>query len=423
MADGRGGLNTGGAPGVSEVGLDASGGAGVSEVGLDASGGAGVMAGREGMLRRALGGGGGALRSGDTGSGSGVAPGGEVRRGGGGGCALGRGTSEPGALGVPLGRGGALTGRGGVARFSPDPLFEASSSAMGRPSTQEPRQLRRVIDAAHFAPSRTVVRFEQPASVAAFRASSRAMRAPGDTLPGKFLGFARASRPKILSRRRASGTLSVVRASFHLTPTESPAESPKTGTPVVPLPQAKSDEPELLAGMIALRPAAVAELFDRYSSVVRSVLTRALGNPHDVEDIMQETFLTVVRRAPTLRKPSALPSFVVSVAIRLARNELRRRNIRRWIGLGEAKYVAHVSDDPIAREGLRRLDATLNLLDPTSKLLFILRHVEQMELRELAEVEQVSLATLKRRLARAERRFETLAQGDPLLREYLERSS
>jgi hypothetical protein len=134
ITEGRGGLNTaegeegpdGGAA------LDATGedGAGSGATGLEPTpGGAGVTPGKDGTLRRALGGGGGALRAG-TGNGSGVAPGGKLRRGGGGGCALGRGTSETGVPVPLLGRGGALTGRGGVTRLSPDPLFEASSSAM-----------------------------------------------------------------------------------------------------------------------------------------------------------------------------------------------------------------------------------------------------------------------------------------------------
>lgn len=174
--------------------------------------------------------------------------------------------------------------------------------------------------------------------------------------------------------------------------------------------------------MIEARPAAVAELYDRYLPLVRRLLIRTLGNACDVDDLIQETFLKVIRRASTLRDPRALGSFVGSFAIRLAKNELRRRAIRRFIGLGEVEETHWVYDDPLGREGLWRLHRALGRLDASSRVLFVLRHVEELELTEIAELEGVSLSTIKRRLARAERAFEAMAQADPVLRDYLERS-
>jgi RNA polymerase sigma-70 factor, ECF subfamily len=205
---------------------------------------------------------------------------------------------------------------------------------------------------------------------------------------------------------------------------------------VVPLKRSwAASEAELLAAVVAGRPPAIAELFDRYSRLVRQMLIRTLGDSFDVDDLMQETFLTAVRRASTLRDPDALSSFIVGVAIRQAKNELRRRTVRRWIGLA---HDGHVCDrrasrgladtesdvsgsDPVAREGIRHLNRALEQLDPSSRVLFVLRHVEELELSEIARAESVSLATLKRRLARVERRFEAIAERDPVLRDYLVR--
>jgi len=173
--------------------------------------------------------------------------------------------------------------------------------------------------------------------------------------------------------------------------------------------------------VVAGKPAAIAELFDRYSRLVREMLIRTLGSRFDVDDLMQETFLTAVRRAPTLRDPGALSSFIVGVAIRQAKNELRRRAVRRWIGLSPERESGSSNSDPVAREGIRHLNCALEQLDPSSRVLFVLRHVEQLELSEIARAEGVSLATLKRRLARAERRFEAIAERDPVLRDYLVR--
>ncbi len=196
---------------------------------------------------------------------------------------------------------------------------------------------------------------------------------------------------------------------------------PSASPAVVPLKRSgAASEAELLAAVVAGRPAAIAALFDRYSRLVRQMLIRTLGDSFDIDDLMQETFLTAIRRACTLRDPDALSSFIVGVAIRQAKNELRRRTVRRWIGLGhEAEFAS--SSDPVAREGIRHLNRALEQLDPSSRVLFVLRHVEELELSEIARAESVSLATLKRRLARVERRFEAIAERDPVLRDYLVR--
>jgi RNA polymerase sigma-70 factor, ECF subfamily len=195
-----------------------------------------------------------------------------------------------------------------------------------------------------------------------------------------------------------------------------------TASSVVTLPRGRIPDAVLVREVTEGRPAAIAELFDRYSGLVRRMLTRTLGSSHDIEDLAQETFLTVIRRCRTLRDAEALDSFVIGVAIRIARNEVRKRRLRRMVGLDQALEPAVApAVDPVAREGVRRLYQALDRLDAGSRVLFVLRHVEELELTELARAEGCSLATVKRRLARAEQRFEAIAEGDPVLRVFLRR--
>ncbi len=192
----------------------------------------------------------------------------------------------------------------------------------------------------------------------------------------------------------------------------------------MPLPRGRNPDAVLLREIVEGRPTAIAELFDRYGGLVRRMLTRTLGTAHDVDDLAQETFLTVIRRCRTLRDINAFDSFVIGIAIRVAKNEVRKRRLRRLVGLEQANDVpAPPSHDPIAREGIRRLYRALDRLDAGSRVLFVLRHVEELELTELAKAEGCSLATVKRRLARADQRFESIAAGDPLLRTFLRRNT
>lgn len=188
---------------------------------------------------------------------------------------------------------------------------------------------------------------------------------------------------------------------------------------VVSLPVTVSDNDSLRRGLIDGRPAAVAELYERFAHPTRRVLARTLGSADELDDLVQETFLIVIRRCKTLRDPGAFANFVVGVAIRVARNELRKRAARRWLGLGAAPEPALDEPDLDVVRGVERVYAVLDRLSSDARIAFVLRNVEQYDLGDAAAVCGCSLATFKRRLAHAERRFELLAGRDPLLRELL----
>ncbi len=185
---------------------------------------------------------------------------------------------------------------------------------------------------------------------------------------------------------------------------------------VVRLRPGVGDEAELVAGLRERRAAAVDCLIERYGALVRRSLYRVLGNACDLDDLEQETYITVLARCHTLREPSALRSFVVSVAMRLARNELRKRAIRRFVGLDSLERSGAVTaHDPSGSQVMRRVHVALDQVDANARVAFVLRHVEGYELTETAAACGCSLATVKRWLARAEQTLKALAAQDPVL--------
>lgn len=215
----------------------------------------------------------------------------------------------------------------------------------------------------------------------------------------------------------------LTRAPVSAAPDLMPVRRPKGEAPrLVALPRTGLEGEVLVQGLVQRDPAAVAELFDRHSARVRRTLVRALGSDADADDLAQETFLIVLRRVADLRDPEALQSFVLGIAIRVAKNELRKRTLRRFVGLEQLELVpAQPEHDPVAHQAMRRLYAVLDRFSATARLLLILRHVEGLELAELAQAFDCSLATIKRRLARAEAQLEANVARDPALSAYLGR--
>lgn len=199
--------------------------------------------------------------------------------------------------------------------------------------------------------------------------------------------------------------------------------APPSGGRVHTLPVAFSDDSALVRACVDGHPAAARLIWNRFSSLVRGLLRRTLGRS-DVEDTVQDTFLRFFRLVSRLRDPEKLRSFIVGVTMRVAREELRHRRVRRWLTLsfdGDLPEQAAPSDNPEAVEALRRLDALLERLDATSRIVFVLRFVEDIPTTEIAEVLECSLATAKRRVKRARERVEAAAARDPVLRAYVAR--
>jgi RNA polymerase sigma-70 factor, ECF subfamily len=195
---------------------------------------------------------------------------------------------------------------------------------------------------------------------------------------------------------------------------DAPAK-PVRGNLVRLRPSVVSDK-ELVEQLQRKEAAAVAHLIGSYSSVVRRSLFRVLGSAYDIDDLEQDTFVTVLDRCHTLRDPSALRSFVVSVAMRLARNELRKRAIRKFVGLdGMAETAIASAYDPVMAERFQHLYRALDRLEANGRIAYVLRHVEGYELAEVATACGCSLSTVKRWLTRAESRLKESARRDPVL--------
>lgn len=193
------------------------------------------------------------------------------------------------------------------------------------------------------------------------------------------------------------------------------------------LPTPASHDDAALARLVAAAdPCGASALWDRYASLVRGLLRRTLGPSADVEDLVQDAFIGLLRTLPGLRDPDALRSFVVGTALRIARNEVRRRRVRRCLSLtltGSMPDAAQQgASDPEARRAVRRLYEMLAKVDDRGRMAFLLRHLEGCDLAELAAALGCSLATAKRVLARAEDRVNAMVRRDPLLAAYARES-
>ncbi|WP_437643667.1 RNA polymerase sigma factor [Sorangium sp. So ce362] len=182
-----------------------------------------------------------------------------------------------------------------------------------------------------------------------------------------------------------------------------------------------SDE-ALVEGLRARHPAALSAFHERFSGHVLRVLGRLLGGRHDLSDAHHDAFVRALSSLDTLRDPAALKAWITSVAVFTARTCIQRRARRKWLLFFAPDDLPPVVERPYegeAHEALRATYRALERLPADERIAFALRRIEGMDLKEIADACGVSLATIKRRLARAEANFLAAARDQPALEEWL----
>ncbi len=175
---------------------------------------------------------------------------------------------------------------------------------------------------------------------------------------------------------------------------------------------------EIVSGLLERKPQAQAAFFDRFAPVIRRVLVRVLGHDRDIEDLLQDVFLRALARIEQLSAPDKLSAWVVSIAVFTARGAIRYRRRRKWlrfVGPDDVPERPAPARDDEAAEALRATYRVLDELGTDERIVFALRHIDAMELTEVASACDCSLATIKRRLRRAEERFCQVAKGHDAL--------
>lgn len=151
-------------------------------------------------------------------------------------------------------------------------------------------------------------------------------------------------------------------------------------------------------------------LVRRHFGAVVSTVARLLGDPHEAEDVVQDTFASALAELGALREPSVVRSWLLQIAVRKVHRRFRKRRLLRLLGLAsgepEGGLASFASEDasPEVRAELALLDRALAGLAPAERIAWTLRRVEGMQLEDVARSCDCSLATVKRRIAAADRR-------------------
>ncbi len=174
-----------------------------------------------------------------------------------------------------------------------------------------------------------------------------------------------------------------------------------------------ADDAALARALMNGESAAAAAAWLRFRPMVQGTLRRMLGASDDIADLTQDVFARFFHRITSLRSPESLRFFVVGIAFRRAREEIRRRHVQRSLrGLVETHFRQRQTDDGAGPERGASAAAMGRLLEELGQdgEIYLLRVLHGCDLPEIARLTELSISTVRRRFNRARSWMESRTQ-------------
>ena len=169
-----------------------------------------------------------------------------------------------------------------------------------------------------------------------------------------------------------------------------------------------------LEALIAGDRAEFARLVDTYSSPIYRVGLRMLGTPQDAEDVLQNTFINMLTHLSSFEGRSSLSTWLYRIAANEALMLIRKKKPE--VNMDEAQagendedllptqfvdWSALPEDELLSGEGKKILDAAIQTLPESMRIVFVLRDVEGLSIKETADALNLTETNIKTRLLRA----------------------
>jgi RNA polymerase sigma-70 factor, ECF subfamily len=163
---------------------------------------------------------------------------------------------------------------------------------------------------------------------------------------------------------------------------------------------------------------AMEALYQRFVHKITGIASKLLRNSADIEDAVQDTFVQAFRDIHRLQDPNYLERWLVRIVINRAHHHFRKRDLKRRFGLDRSMDDERLCEQTgaaatqEARAELFLLDVAFDAMNIKDRTCFVLRYFEGYDLEEVAIAADCSIATAKRRIARAKELVDRHFAGD-----------
>jgi len=160
--------------------------------------------------------------------------------------------------------------------------------------------------------------------------------------------------------------------------------------------------------------AAFRELVERHKKKVYYLALDLTGNHYDAEDLSQEVFIKAFQSIQTFRSEGKMSSWLYRITVNTNINQYRRKSFKArklqesYDELSDSQNrsfgVSQIKDpEESAEAGMiqKHIDQALGRLTPRERSIFVLRHYNDLSLKEIALIHKVKEGTIKSMLFRS----------------------
>jgi len=148
---------------------------------------------------------------------------------------------------------------------------------------------------------------------------------------------------------------------------------------------------------------------------------RLTGRSVSVDDLVQESFVRALRSLDKLKDPQSFARWLGTIVVHTASKMRRHERVLTKFGFSKSEpvdldqIVSRAAPPDVSLE-LRAIYGLLEVLPVEQHMALVLRRVEGLGLSEIAEQMSLSVATVKRRLALAEKHLDMATNGPTKMR-------
>lgn len=151
---------------------------------------------------------------------------------------------------------------------------------------------------------------------------------------------------------------------------------------------------------------AVMALIGKHRQRLIRVAANVLRDPHEAEDVAQESFVKAFREINRLRDDRAFSSYIYKICVRLCMDRLRSKRSEPGISeVSQKSEGAGIETRVLVEKLLGKLSADL-------RMTLVLREMEQLSYEEVADVLHVPVGTVRSRLHTAREKFRSLYEEE-----------
>lgn len=173
------------------------------------------------------------------------------------------------------------------------------------------------------------------------------------------------------------------------------------------------EEKQWIEDVLSGNKQAYGKIIEKYKNPLFATILRMTRNQQDAEDLVQESFIKIYHQLGKFNGKGSFSSWMYRVAINHCLDEFRKKRYKmEQVEINEvhAKDFQHPEVTYLKKEKNRQLEKLIGRLPEDERLILLLRYVNELSYKEISELMNVSLATVRNKLHRGKKKLRKTMQ-------------